>query len=308
MPFDHWHQLCFGQSHMAIIPLLFIFNCLWPVLDFGPVLTDWSLPFHQICNRIVPATDYGPLYGAIVCGANPTGSAEVTVLQTSGLYHLLVVSGAHLTFIQNWCKPFSKHRFGLLVTVLLLAFYVLITNAQPPVVRAFAFWLLSEGFRISRRHCPSSRIQFLTGLVCLTLFPSWSNSLSFWLSWLASLAVQIAHDLFKSNFKRHFLTHTLLLPGLIGLGAGHPLAIITNWLLGPIFGNLLLPISLLVMIFHPVQQFGDFIWSLLLKVLDLFCQFMTRESFMVPQILLIIYVGFVQIFWMESDKWRRRSR
>ncbi len=295
------------RATMPIWFLMFLLNSSVLRLDLGPFVSQWALPLHERCLSWIPNTNYGPLYGAIVCGKDPALSSEVLTLQISGLYHLLVVSGAHLTFIQGWLRPFSKKSFTRRLAVLLLIVYTLMTNAQPPVVRAFVYWCLIEWHPLRSSSIQSApRGQLYTGVICLTIFPAWSTSLSFWLSWLASLSIQIAQRVLKSELARHTLTHLILLPALVRLGAGHPFAILSNWILGPLFGALLLPLSIAAMAAPILQPLSDGIWFILIKILEPFCHLLIHQEAGFSRATLIIYICVVQIVWLEADKWLRR--
>ncbi len=149
---------------------------------------------------------------ALVCGRSlPSGNLK-NVFTDLGIYHVLVVSGAHLTWITTiimFLLPGSS-RFSFFLLVL----YTLMTGAQAPVVRA----LLEQGFRHSK--VPSWVGQIFAMLGSLIFQPLWWNSRSLFLSALARQAILRGSSIFQQTLRIQLVLLPLLIdfanPSLIG--------------------------------------------------------------------------------------------
>ncbi|MGE0762014.1 MAG: ComEC/Rec2 family competence protein [Bdellovibrionales bacterium] len=291
---------------LLIMILLWLGPFFSPTLDLGPDLEEWSRPLQNWCAAQIIPNAHHELTRAMVCGIDPTHSEQMPFLH-SGLYHLLVVSGAHLAFFAAWLKPLRHQRFGNLMIFLLLGLYTLTCGAQPPVFRALLQWLCMERRQSLGVHSHIFLLTWLSGILCLSLVPSWIHSLSFWLSWLAALACQLAMHLRLSAGPAALLIHGLMLPGLLSLGAAHPVSVLNNWLFAPLLSSFLFPLCLLTCLFSPLAWVSDFIWSLLIQVLSPLNQLIETTPIESGRGAFIAYVVIVQIvLWQGWIWWQRK--
>jgi len=109
---------------------------------------------------------------------------------TTGLVHLLVVSGGHLTALALILRYLAPYRYGLLLSLVGITFYSLfLVPSEPPVLRAylmavFVILLLLYGERPNLLN-----ILFLSGAIILLFYPEYVYSYSFWLSFCATLYI-----------------------------------------------------------------------------------------------------------------------
>ncbi len=130
------------------------------------------------------------LSSALLCGFYENPSA-FSGFWLSGMAHLLVISGAHLSYIessitklcQSWGWP---HR---LISILFLSLFTIVTHGSAPVVRALIAVLCRIISARYSLHWPSPLIAFISGGFCLVFHPPWWNSQSLILSWLATLII-----------------------------------------------------------------------------------------------------------------------
>ncbi|MCE3010863.1 MAG: ComEC/Rec2 family competence protein [Proteobacteria bacterium] len=122
-------------------------------------------------------------FGSLVCAAPNRYPLFEHFFAATGLYHLLVVSGSHLTFL-TLALELSSTRSWIpkAIQKQALFFYCLITDLQAPLLRAFFQWFLQD-------HWSSRNSLLFSGILCLLFFPSWIHSWSLYLSWLASAAL-----------------------------------------------------------------------------------------------------------------------
>ena len=212
-------------------PLIFLIVFLLCSLGFLVNIEELSFYLHDQCLDILPLKGkWLPVYKALICGQRlPRGPIKQAFVE-GGLIHLMVVSGAHLMFLEKlWIKlplPFFK-KSGLFFFLL---FYALITQLHPPVVRAlFSFFLfqMSRSYKFFWNH---PFVTHLSGILCLMCSPQWIHSLSLQLSWLAALAQGTS----SSSFKRAFFTYIIVFPIVSQWQFLHPLTVLINWLAAPV--------------------------------------------------------------------------
>lgn len=228
---------------------------------------------HQCLDWVSFESRFTPIYKALICGERLAHNSLKVTFVKGGLIHLMVVSGAHLVFLEKmWMQtPFSS-SFKKASLYFLLTLYALGTQFHPPVMRAlFSFYL----FQISQ----SQKLFFnpvllthLSSCLCLLYNPAWIHSASLQLSWLASLCQN-----FKGLLKKCFWTYVILLPLVSRWQTLHPLTVLINWLLAPLIGGLLFPLSFMSFLLAPLHHITDALWMMVLKILDIVC-FWSSES------------------------------
>lgn len=150
-----------------------------------------------MCLKSCPPVAHADFLRAVVCGEPLSGAAVAASLHgdfvRTGLIHLLVVSGSHLIGLEIWVRFLSKAlrppRLRDAVIFSSLAAFVAMTLATPPVVRAFAAWVLA--WTNDRQRLGWTRAQILTmsGAATLATCRTRWDIGSLVLSWVAALAL-----------------------------------------------------------------------------------------------------------------------
>ena len=241
----------------ATLPEKLLLNFLAPI----------ALKAHRFCKSQTPQdSDWKESYDAIVCGADLPRDEFSEVLIVSGLYHLIVVSGSHLIFLDSLLRPFIMRlgRSSQLVIFLLLLYYAFLCNLCPPAVRALITLVLHRTNEKHKLNWDPIYVTWISGLLNLAIFPSWWTSLSFQMSWVAALAIAVTSSTSRSSpLSAHFLIYIMILPAILPLQMPHPASILFNWILGPGIGMVLFPISILACILKPIAPLVDVIWEVL---------------------------------------------
>lgn len=154
---------------------------------FGPeALRDLSEPLHQLCTETYLLGPHNPyvshIGAAMVCGQRIPSGPLLEELKVLGIYHLVVVSGSHLTWVTlllSWAQlPGPLHQILLFGLMLTLGF-------EPPLLRAWFEHQLKEVG-------PSSQIG--AWFLCLAFDPSWWDSKSLALSTVARASLEFGSD------------------------------------------------------------------------------------------------------------------
>ena len=130
--------------------------------------------------------DHAALARGLVIGDDRDQPAEmVERFRRSGLSHLMAVSGQNVAFVVAAAGPLLRRARPFarwLLTVLLIAWFVVITRAEPSVLRAGLMAALgATAFVLGRRREPV-RMLAVAVIVLLLLDPLLAWSVGFWLS------------------------------------------------------------------------------------------------------------------------------
>jgi len=226
----------FFYSDLALFPPGFIEN-------------NW---LHRGCVAWTAHRELAPVYGGLFCGSNDIDGETKNLFLRTGLYHLLVVSGAHLILLERLLDRLLRERQRLKLAVFFL--FALTCQLNPPILRA----LFGQGFRLlSKRQSlflnDETRL-LLAGLWCLILFPQWLGSLSLLLSWAASLALNYR----IAEWKKHFVIALYLLPWVHALSFA---MILNNLVFGLVFETILFPLSFVCFVLPGLTVPGNLLWS-----------------------------------------------
>lgn len=218
------------------------------VVQHGPSVCLYSLPHGR----------HVELYAALVCGIPISASQEKQLFLDSGLIHILVVSGAHLLFLES-----LLYWLPLRWRIAALGFYCWLTGFGAPVLKAFLrriveCWLRPKGF---------SGLQMEAGAVLATLCfcPAWIFSRSLQMSWMCALAMQLPRWLAWAAADQALKAYVLLF-----VFCGSPVVTVAwNTLLAPLVGFVLFPLCLVAVVLPFVVPLVDGCWDVFLFLLRL---------------------------------------
>lgn len=290
---------------------MFFFSNYFGLLDFCANLVE---PFHALCSQMAPSSEFHAAYSALVCGSNLPPSQLRESLQTTSLLHLAIVSGSHLLLLESMAEKIlrkSPHKNSIIATMLFI--YSLLTGWQAPAIRAVVGrWLNQLALRF-HLHWSPLQTTWYTGWLTWALFPAWSQSFSLLLSWAASLSLAMASqfntDGFRQEWKIHLLVYLSLVPLLLPFSPPHPFSILCNWLIGPLLGVLLFPLSLLAFLIPAVTPLCDMIWQISADIVIWASQWTPANSTKVqtPILLLWSYLLILNILAMTVETLLKRK-
>lgn len=139
----------------------------------------------------------GGLLSALLLGeTDRLTDREALCFRRLGISHILAVSGMHLVTLSVALTAVFR-RLGLprsaaiLINVAFMLFYTLLTGAVPSILRAFVMALVMQlGFFLGRRSDTLSSL-FFSGAVLFIADPFILFSISFWLSFAATLGIVV---------------------------------------------------------------------------------------------------------------------
>jgi len=145
-------------------------------------------------SSFLPQEEAGLLIGILL--GSPSGipfSLESTY-KKAGLTHVVVASGYNMTVLSGFLlavtSPFSLH-LSVFLSVVGLFFYALLLGFSPPVLRAFLMVTLTMLGLLLGRKKDSLRVLIACGIFMIFLNPGLLNSISFQLSFMATLGLVV---------------------------------------------------------------------------------------------------------------------
>jgi hypothetical protein len=238
---------------MPIFSVLLIFFSYLQTSGLEVTVQGLALPSQNFCISLLDFSSHHlQLYKAIACGT-PVKNSSYDILKIVSLWHLIIVSAGHFQVILWFLNHFKSKmpwfpHLGLIL-------FCLGTGAQPPVIRAYFDLTLRQGSQQRKLWIPSEHCTLYSACFILLIFPSWTHSWSFLLSWLCGILILL-------------LQRQSLLIQALGISMGvfpiaclfsspHPLGFLFNLFFGPPLSLILFPLSLLMMIFPFLHYLTD---------------------------------------------------
>lgn len=247
------------------------------ILSLSVVCSDFGLNLclksvlkitQSFCLNYTPASKYDIFYSAIVCGVDHfTVSQEIQSLKTSGLYHLLVVSGSHLIFLSELLEwIFKRIGLNIFLKYFLMVLFAVMTGLQPPVLRSIFSLTLHDINKSKNCFWTSSEIALASLLICLLLNSSWDKSYGLILSHAAGLALIMFNK--HSPTYRHLGIYATTFLFLLPLQLPNPISVFSNLCLSSIIGYLLFPVSFFCYFVPFLTRLADPLWEFTLRLLN----------------------------------------
>lgn len=139
------------------------------------------------------SSEHKALFTGLVIGDDRFQSPQIVEdFRASGISHLTAVSGQNVAFLLAAAMPILSRlspRRRFVVTVSLIAWFVLLTRAEPSVLRAAGMSVIGAYGFMSGRHWSSLRILAMAAGVFLLIDPLLAWSVGWWLSVSASAGI-----------------------------------------------------------------------------------------------------------------------
>lgn len=281
---------------MFFLLLLFAMALRNPDFSLEKSLQPISADLNSSCqNQITSQMKYSSLMKSLICGNPLTDPRLKEALKSSHLIHLVIISAGHFLWLDKVLVLFHIHRF---LRLFIFSIYGFATLLQPPAFRFLAQRCLDEALDLFQLHLKSHQKIFLSAMTCLLVFPSWANSVSFLLSWGCALSLQLSglfvlrkKNSFQSLFRQQLYFFLFLSPWMIQLGNWHPLQILSQFFLAPLFMAILFPLGILSLFFHSLCSYFDKVVDFILPWLMTFKKIQaTTEAPQIPVVYFWIYL------------------
>ena len=143
------------------------------------------VPRSSAARRVIPEP-YGALFRGLVIGDDrDQPEAMIERFRASGLSHLTAVSGQNVSFLLAACGPLLvrlRPRPRWMLTLCLIAWFVVLTRFEPSILRAGAMAMLSATAFLTGRERSPVRLLAVAVLILVLIDPLLVWSVGFWLS------------------------------------------------------------------------------------------------------------------------------
>lgn len=249
-------------------------------------------------SKLLPSPE-AELLSGILLGQNKNlpGQLKLALRDTSTL-HIVVASGQNLSMMAGFFLALAgliNRRNALILSLLTAVFYMLLSGMQIPIIRAMIMFGLASLAQIFGRQTDGIWALVITAGLMLLINPAWISSLSFQLSFLATLGVVGAAPI--------LLKYLQVMPII---GQDLAVALGAQLLVGPViiqnfnqfslvavFTNLLVGWTIpFVMISGSIMLILNFLWAPLAQIVSL-----------ITSILLTYFIYIVELFASLPFAW-----
>ena len=244
----------------------------------------------------------GSYINALVLGEKDFSFEEETNFSTTGILHILTISGSHLlfllTFIDIFFVIFKLSSFwNKLFKILFIPFYFLLAGSNLPIFRASCFQLINLFKKINRLKL-TNIIAFIIILINPFIIYNYSFILTFIIAY--TLILFKPHNILNLNI----MLYSILLPITINFCYNiNPVSFLLNLIVVPYVSFILLPLSFILCFFK--FNFLIIIYDFLINLFNLIINFFSYFNILIGQInffhLIFIFL-FIILFFKYQKK------
>jgi len=148
--------------------------------------------FTSVINYYLPEP-HASLLNGILFGIDLKTTKEFyEQLKIAGLLHLVVLSGINITLlasIVSQITQFFSKKISILITIFIIIIFVLFVGIKAPILRAAFMGILTfVAYYTGRKNYPFYTL-VLSFIFSLLFFPKWLKTISFQLSYAATLGI-----------------------------------------------------------------------------------------------------------------------
>ncbi len=148
--------------------------------------------FTNVINYYLPEPHASLLNGILFGIPLKTSKSFYEQLKMVGLLHIVVLSGMNITFLSAITTNFTSFlgkQISLLLTILIIILFIFFVGVKAPIVRAGFMGILTSVAIITGRKNLALYTLFLSGLFIAIFWPKWLTTVSFQLSYAATLGI-----------------------------------------------------------------------------------------------------------------------
>lgn len=200
----NWSKL---PLFLAIILYLLIYLIRFQQGGWEPKIELFSQTrqiIDQKITELLPSPQAQLLSGILLGEKKDIPASLRLALRDTSTIHIVVVSGQNLSLLAGFILALSgliKRKLAIILAFLAIVFYVVLTGAQVPVLRAALMVTFTFLAQIFGRESDSIWVLVLVAGLMLLINPLWILNLSFQLSFLATLGVVTVTPIFLKYLK-----------------------------------------------------------------------------------------------------------
>lgn len=266
---------------LLLVLLFLVFIEVQFRISIRDLLSSETKFIHSVCLELIQKNYFSsPVAEGLVCGKPLRQFFLSSPWLESGLIHLLVVSGSHLSLLRRYL---SKIHFNDLFIFLLLLIYSLACLFNPPIARSLFQFGLVLLLRYQVKYWPTHFIVLISGLITLLIDDKFISSVSLQMSWMAGLTLVFIEENIHEKINQHFMSpllfFLLFLLTYTQLGLPSITIVVFALVMVPFLELILFPLALVTLISPPAMNlFDQIIQSLYFIIEQLEFQTLRPES------------------------------
>lgn len=188
---------------VVVIIRWYFFGGYWLMEEDITLMQPVQEYLQTLCKNMMPEPQSSLLSGILIGQKQDLDSDFKKALTNTSTIHIVVVSGQNLSMLAGFLlafAPFFGRKKTILATIGVLTSYSVLTGLQLPVIRAACMSLFSLVGMLFNREVNSLKTLIFTLLIMLLINPTWMDSISFQLSFLATAGVMVlAPEIIKTD-------------------------------------------------------------------------------------------------------------
>lgn len=158
--------------------------------------------FTSVINGYLPEPHASLLNGILFGIPLKTSKIFYERLKIVGLLHIVVLSGINVTILAAIVGSFTRFlnkKLSVFISIASIVLFVIFVGAKPPIVRAGVMGILTLVAIIFGRKALPLYLLFLSAFLTSIFWPRWIGSLSFQLSYGATLGIILFGQVHESK-------------------------------------------------------------------------------------------------------------
>ncbi len=248
--------------------------------------------------------------------SNTVSKNVIASFRENGISHLFAISGTQVSVLAEVVfrllkKLKLKEKSSYIITNSFIILYLFLTGFQPAVLRAVLFFLLSSINKYHYFYVTNINLFIVTLSLTLLINPYYIYDLGFLYSYLISFSLIFCSSTLEKYRKIKLLFITSLISFLVSIPITlstfyqfNILSIIYNIFYVPFVNNLLFPLTILTLLFPPL----DYLLVIVIKILESTSLFLSHINFgklifpSVPFIFYILYLFLLILIYKTKQK------
>ncbi len=256
------------------------------------------------------------LYTFILGNTKYINNDAMNSYRINGISHLFSVSGMHISLISLIIlKLFDKIKIKNIITIVIILFYMFLTNFSPSILRSGIFFIMLLIKKKYKININNTHLMILLLSICIFIDPFIIKKIGFQYSFLISFTLILFNDVITRNNNKikksliiSFISFIVSLPITINnFNQINLLSIFLNLLFVPIVSSFLFPITLISIII-PIPYLNYIIdlfeyISILLSKIDIFIITLSKINIFIVIIYYIII--YYVLYSIKNYKYNR---
>ena len=241
------------------------------------------------------------LYTFILGDKSYLSTDVITSYQENGISHLFAISGMHISLLSgiilkllNKLKIEENKKYY--ITIVFLLIYLLIADTSPSIIRGVLFFILFSLNNIYYFYIKPYNLFILALSITFLINPFYIYDIGFQYSFLISLSLLLTSNYLISKNYIISLLKVSLISTIISIPIQiknfyqiNLLCIINNLIFVPLISLIIFPLSLLVLLFPPLEL----IYNLLINILEKLSIFISHIN-----IFKLVFIKLPDIFYL----------